>query len=53
MKREEVILEFSKDIFDSIKEKECCNYHKYTNAVLIGAAMRLAFVNESCKSTKR
>ena len=51
MKREEVILEFSKDIFDEYKRKNAVTITNIST-VLIEAAMRPAFVNESCKSTK-
>ena len=48
---EEVILEFSKDIFDEYKRKNAVTITNIST-VLIEAAMRPAFVNESCKSTK-
>ena len=48
---EEVILEFSKDIFDEYEEKNTVTITNIST-VLIEAAMRPAFVNESCKSTK-
>ena len=51
MKREEVILEFSKDIFDEYKRK---NAVTITNIAYSPdrSSNAPAFVNESCKSTK-
>ena len=50
MKKEEVILKFSKDIFDEHKRKNAVTVTNIS-AALIEAALGSAFVNESCKST--
>lgn len=51
MKREEVIVKFSKGIFDEHKRKNAVTI-KNISAALIEAALSSAFVNESCKSTE-
>ena len=51
MKKEEIIVKFSKDIFDEHKRKNAVTL-KNISAALIEAALGSAFVNESCKSTE-
>ena len=51
MKKEEIIVKFSKDIFDEHKRKNAVTL-KNISAALIEAAIGSAFVNESCKSTE-
>jgi putative transposase len=51
MKREQIITELSKDIFDEYKRKNAVTIRNISTT-LIEAATNSAFVNESCKSTK-
>jgi len=51
MKKEEIIIKFSKEIFDEYNRKNAVTITNISTA-LIGAALGSAFVNESCKSTK-
>ena len=51
MKKEEIILKFSKDIFDEHKRKNAVTISNISTT-LIEAAASSAFVNESCKSTE-
>lgn len=52
MKKEEIIVQFSKGIFDEYKRKNAVTL-KNISTVLIEAALGSAFVNESCKSTEK
>src|SRR3989338_412284 len=51
MKKEEIILKFSKDIFDEYNRKNAVTISNISTT-LIEAAASSAFVNESCKSTE-
>jgi hypothetical protein len=51
MKKEEIIANFSKSLFDEHKRKNAVTI-KNISAALVGAALGSAFVNESCKSTE-
>ena len=51
MKKEEIIVKFSKDIFDEHKRKNAVTL-KNISAAIIHEALGTAFVNESCKSTE-
>src|SRR3989344_9396360 len=51
MRKEEIIIQFSKKIFDEYKRKNAVTI-KNISATLIEAALNSAFVNESCKSTE-
>ncbi len=51
MKKEEIIVRFSKDIFDEYKRKNAVTIRNIS-ATLIEASINSAFVNESCKSTE-
>ena len=51
MKKEEIVINFSKELFDEFKRKNAVTI-KNISAVLIEAALGSAFVNESCKSTE-
>lgn len=51
MKKEEIIVKFSKDIFNEYKRKNAVTVTNIS-AALIEAALGSAFVNESCKSTE-
>ena len=50
MEKEEIIVRFSKNIFDEYKRKNAVTVTNIS-AALIEAALGSAFVNESCKST--
>ena len=50
MEKEEILVNFSKEIFDEYNRKNSITI-KNINSVLIEAALDSAFVNESCKST--
>ena len=51
MRKEEIIIQFSKKIFDEYKRKNAVTI-KNISATLIEAALNSSFVNESCKSTE-
>ena len=51
MKKEEIIVKFSKGIFDECNRKNAVTVTNIS-AALIEAALSSAFVNESCKSTE-
>ena len=51
MKKEEIIVKFSKAVFDEYKRKNAVTISNIS-AALIEAALGSAFVNESCKSTE-
>lgn len=51
MKKEEIIVKFSKGIFDEYDRKNAVTI-KNISSVLIEAALNSSFVNESCKSTE-
>ena len=51
MKKEEIIIQFSKGIFEEYKRKNAVTITNIS-AALIEAALGSAFVNESCKSTE-
>jgi len=50
MKKEEIIVKLSKEVFDEYKRKNAVTISNIS-AALIEAALGSAFVNESCKST--
>jgi len=51
MKKEEIVIRFSKKIFDEYKRKNAVSI-KNISAALIESALNSSFVNESCKSTE-
>lgn len=51
MKKEEIIIKFSKTIFDEYPRKNAVTINNI-NSTLIEAALNSAFVNESCKATE-
>src|SRR3989344_8432383 len=51
MKKEEIVIQFSKEIFDEYKRKNAVTVTNIS-AALIEASLNSAFVNESCKSTE-
>ncbi len=51
MKKEEIIVQFSKDLFDEYKRKNAVTI-KNISSTLIEASLNSAFVNESCKATE-
>ena len=51
MKKEEIIINFSKELFDEFRRRNAVTI-KNINTVLIEASLGSAFVNESCKSTE-
>src|SRR3989338_9241765 len=51
MKKEEIIIKFSKEVFDEHKRKNAVTISNISTT-LIEAAASSAFVNESCKSTE-
>ena len=51
MKKEEIIVKFSKEVFDEYKRKNAVTISNISTT-LIEAAINSAFVNESCKSTE-
>lgn len=51
MKKEEIIVNFSKSIFDEYKRKNAVTIRNISTT-LIEASINSAFVNESCKSTE-
>ena len=52
MKKEEIIVRFSKELFDEYKRKNSVTIRNISTT-LIEAALGSAFVNESCKSTEK
>ena len=51
MKKDEILIEFSKEIFEEYRRKNAVTLRKIS-AALIEAALGSAFVNESCKATE-
>lgn len=51
MKKEEIIIQYTKDLFDEFSRKNAVTISNISTA-LIDAALNSAFVNESCKSTE-